>query len=164
MGEAKRRKQKLGSAYGKKQSPLNNPRLQEMHLDKFIEASSQHLSQIIQKNLENTEDLTVKKYFHETQGKLVEKFRVWLDDYLANYEPEDREFLVSSHIMALINLYEDATDSAQVKMLFSLPVICLAYQPYLDEEIDEIVEDFLDYVNELYEMFIEEEKMSDEEE
>jgi hypothetical protein len=44
MGEAKRRKEKLGAAYGKKQPPLNDQTQRDMHIGKFIE-EAKHLEE-----------------------------------------------------------------------------------------------------------------------
>lgn len=158
MGEAKRRKQKLGLAYGKKQPPLNTTPLRDLHLDRFLKASTTFMDQIFGEMIQNPEDATLQQYFDKTQGELVDKLRAWLDNYLSGYEPQDRKALASTHIITLLNLFDEATDVEKGEMAFPLPIICMAYQPYLEEELAEVVEEFLADTAEFQQMLLEEEQ------
>lgn len=158
MGEAKRRKQKLGKAYGKKHPPLNNQALREMHGERFIKEAIVTVDQLIAQKLENPEAITIKEYIETTQKELISEFRNWLDANLASYEPPDRVFLASTYADISLAAFEEASDYHKSNMIFSLAIVCEATKPYLDEETTEAVVAFQASLAELFEMLIADEE------
>jgi ABC-type cobalamin/Fe3+-siderophores transport system ATPase subunit len=158
MGEAKRRKQQLGQAYGKKHPPLNNQTLREMHGERFIKDAIVAVDQLIAQKLENPEETTIREYIETTQEELISEFRTWLDKNLASYEPKDREFLASTYADISLAAFEEASDYQKSNMVFSLAIVCEATKLYLDEETTEAVVAFQESLAELFEMLIAEEE------
>lgn len=157
MGDAKRRKQKLGQAYGHKQPPLNSPRLKDVHLEKFVKDSTIALDRILDETFKDVEQESIQDYLDNTQEKLTQQLQAWLDNYLSGYEPQDREFLASTHMVLLLDLFGEATDSQKENMIFPLAVACRAYQPYLDTEVSRVTAEFQASFNDLFDMLLEEE-------
>jgi hypothetical protein len=158
MGEARRRKQQLGQAYGQKQQPLTSNRLKEVHLTKFVKESSETVNQILENQIENATDATLQEYFENTHSQLVNTMRTWLDNYLASYQPQDQKFLASTYINGLLGIFDEATEMEKGNMAFSLPVVTEASQAYLDDEVAASVARFQEYITTFHQMLIKDEQ------
>lgn len=155
MGEAKRRKQRLGAAYGKKQPPLKNGYLMEMHLEKLVKATMTKVDQLLDHSKDQE---SIKEYRETTEKELIQVFRTWLDAYLANYEPEDRERLASQNVNLLLDAFFEFNASRKSKIIFSTVIILEASEAYLDEELGTAVRALLERVDGIFEKIILEEE------
>jgi hypothetical protein len=105
MGEAKRRKQKLGDVYG--QTPpvlLAGSRQLEHHVNQFVLSWMQNIDDIMA-------DLECKENPSEAEAKILkQKGREWMDHYLQPYRAQDRHKLVEG---ILEPQYEEFLDLVQ---------------------------------------------------
>lgn len=89
MGEAKRRKQRLGEAYGQTSFiRIQGDRQFEEHFQKFCEAWEKTL-----KTIAGSSDPEAELSEADIQAK-DQEFQTWLTQYLQVYKPQDRESLV----------------------------------------------------------------------
>ena len=117
MGEAKRRKQRLGDSYGKTPAVLKDGSKQlEEHLEKFALELSNKMDELGADldigDLEGTEALAAmeEEISPEEALEKSKEIEVWIKDYLKPYRPLDQEKLA----IGLLNpIYEDIFDLAQ---------------------------------------------------
>lgn len=140
MGEAKRRKQKLGAAYGQTPSlrRLTNQQL-EAHLDKFRHTWREKIEKFnpISRSTVSQKSDSKFPFF------VSDDYYQWLDRYLQNYHPKDREQLAGAiidPIYALLpHLIEDEeTESDEVEelmgeWLLSALFVYDCFKPYLSD-------------------------------
>lgn len=95
MGDAKRRKQKLGDAYGKTPPVLMlGSRQLEKHIEKFFEDWTQKADSLWLPEDDSATPLSSEEM--PSQAEVIEKLEdmnQWIDDYLQPYRPQDREKL-----------------------------------------------------------------------
>lgn len=117
MGEAKRRKQALGTQYGKTPAVLKEGSKQlDEHLEKFALALSNKMDEMGAEldigDLEGTEALEAmeSEITPEEARQKSEEIALWIQTYLEPYRPQDREKLA----IGLLNpIYEDIFDIAK---------------------------------------------------
>ena len=112
MGDAKRRKQLLGEAYGQTSFiHLKGDRQFEEHFEKFCVAWDQELKTIME---------AVDPDAELTEAEMKEKdqaFQVWLTQYLQDYRPQDRERLVGEMLDFLYGQMEELEKEEDPELL-----------------------------------------------
>ena len=128
MGEAKRRKKILGSAYGKKESTIIVGSAEfERHLLKFADAWTEKLAEIGKLDDLDSEEQEVKE----------EEFNQWLKEYLESYRQSYREKLVMGVLdpvyAELAEIPESEALAVEFALNWSIETLFLykRFKPYL---------------------------------
>ena len=156
MGEAKRRKQRLGDAYGQNSFiRIKGERQFEDHFHKFCGAWEKKL-----KEISGSADVDTELSEAEIQAK-DQTFQTWLAQYLQAYRPQDRERLAGGLLdflyaeMEKLDKEEDPEQLQQNVSNWVLEAITLftLLKPHLT---DEQQRDYAQPLLELYEIMLNE--------
>ncbi len=143
MGEAKRRKQKLGEAYGKMPPVLSlGSRQLEEHINKFFEAWAQQVEELaLPENADPFKPMPDEdEKAQEELGEKLDALTTWLDDYLKPYRPQDREKLASAVLDVQYATLEESDGHSEEEIAdFTMKWVmqCLSlyqmFKPYLSD-------------------------------